>query len=212
MERCRSNVKFLIEGEEEVGGASRRQVSSRRTRRSCSADVALVSDTAMYAEGMPTLVHRTARPGLHGSRRHRPGARPAFRPCTACAGAAYRLRSRSNCWPGWRTPNGDPADPGRLSTMSRSLAAAGLASWQAPAVRWSDEFRRQAKSGPPHLSRGEPDPRQCWSCVWSRPGRLEVHGIAGGFTAAGAKTVDSGKATAKRSASASYPRQDAGRR
>src|SRR6202023_1904516 len=32
--------------------------------------------------------------------------------------------------------------------------------------------------------------------IWSRP-TLEVHGIAGGFTAAGAKTVIPAKATAK---------------
>jgi acetylornithine deacetylase/succinyl-diaminopimelate desuccinylase-like protein len=42
---------------------------------------------------------------------------------------------------------------------------------------------------------GEPD-RSVLERVWSRP-TLEVHGIAGGFTAAGAKTVIPSKATAK---------------
>jgi acetylornithine deacetylase/succinyl-diaminopimelate desuccinylase-like protein len=42
---------------------------------------------------------------------------------------------------------------------------------------------------------GEPD-RTVLERVWSRPS-FEVHGIAGGFTAAGAKTVIPAKATAK---------------
>src|SRR5207302_7182537 len=48
------NVKFLIEGEEEVGGASIAKYVAEHPDK-LQADVALVSDTAMYAEGMPTL-------------------------------------------------------------------------------------------------------------------------------------------------------------
>ncbi len=48
------NVKFLIEGEEEVGGASIAKYVSENPAK-LRADVALVSDTAMYAERMPTL-------------------------------------------------------------------------------------------------------------------------------------------------------------
>ena len=48
------NVKFLVEGEEEVGGASIAEYVSKNAKK-LKADVALVSDTAMYAEGMPTL-------------------------------------------------------------------------------------------------------------------------------------------------------------
>src|SRR6266498_4133392 len=48
------NVKFLIEGEEEVGGASIAKYVAENPEK-LQADVALVSDTAMYAEGWPTL-------------------------------------------------------------------------------------------------------------------------------------------------------------
>src|SRR5713101_2519941 len=48
------NVKFLIEGEEEVGGASIAKFVAENPEK-LKADVALVSDTALYAEGMPTL-------------------------------------------------------------------------------------------------------------------------------------------------------------
>src|SRR5437764_1665922 len=48
------NVKFLIEGEEEVGGESIAKYVAENKEK-LKADVALVSDTALYAEGVPTL-------------------------------------------------------------------------------------------------------------------------------------------------------------
>src|ERR1700733_5783822 len=48
------NLKFLIEGEEEVGGASIASYVAKNPAK-LKADVALVSDTALYAEGLPTL-------------------------------------------------------------------------------------------------------------------------------------------------------------
>src|SRR6266576_3606421 len=48
------NVKFLIEGEEEVGGESIAKFVAENPAK-LKADVALVSDTALYAEGIPTL-------------------------------------------------------------------------------------------------------------------------------------------------------------
>src|SRR6266849_11003575 len=47
------NVKFLIEGEEEIGGASIAKYVAENPAK-LKADVALVSDTALYAEGLPT--------------------------------------------------------------------------------------------------------------------------------------------------------------
>jgi acetylornithine deacetylase/succinyl-diaminopimelate desuccinylase-like protein len=48
------NLKFLIEGEEEIGGASIARYVAEHAEK-LRADVALVSDTAMYAAGLPTL-------------------------------------------------------------------------------------------------------------------------------------------------------------
>ena len=48
------NVKFLVEGEEEVGGESIAKYVAENPEK-LKADVALVSDTEMYAAGMPTL-------------------------------------------------------------------------------------------------------------------------------------------------------------
>ena len=48
------NVKFLIEGEEEVGGEAIAKYVAQNPEK-LKADVALVSDTSLYAEGTPTL-------------------------------------------------------------------------------------------------------------------------------------------------------------
>ena len=48
------NVKFLIEGEEEIGGKSVAKFVAENPEK-LKADVALVSDTALYAPGLPTL-------------------------------------------------------------------------------------------------------------------------------------------------------------
>src|SRR6202035_2712916 len=48
------NLKFLIEGEEEVGGLSVAEYVAKNPGK-LKADVALVSDTEMYAPGLPTL-------------------------------------------------------------------------------------------------------------------------------------------------------------
>src|SRR5579864_4810653 len=48
------NLRFLVEGEEEIGGASIAKYVAEHAEK-LRADVALVSDTALYAEGVPTL-------------------------------------------------------------------------------------------------------------------------------------------------------------
>src|SRR5437868_6674918 len=49
------NLRFLVEGEEEVGGVSVAKYVADNPEK-LKADVALVSDTSMYEPGMPTLV------------------------------------------------------------------------------------------------------------------------------------------------------------
>ena len=49
------NVKFLIEGEEEIGGEVDREIRCREHQQAEGRRSARVSDTALYAEGIPTL-------------------------------------------------------------------------------------------------------------------------------------------------------------
>jgi acetylornithine deacetylase/succinyl-diaminopimelate desuccinylase-like protein len=192
------NVKFLIEGEEEVGGASiAKYVAQNPTK--LKADVALVSDTAMYAEGMPTLCiglrgliymeveavgpARDLHSGLYG------GAAP-----NAVYGLIELLAKAKDA-------NGVIQIPGIYDGVEEP-AAAELESWKR--LPFDEREFLEKEVGSTELT-GEPD-RTVLERVWSRP-TFEVHGIAGGFTAAGAKTVIPAKATAKVSIRL-VPRQD----
>jgi acetylornithine deacetylase/succinyl-diaminopimelate desuccinylase-like protein len=182
------NVKFLVEGEEEVGGASIAAYVAENPQK-LKADVALVSDTAMYAEGMPTLCI-----GLRGL-------------IYMEVDAAGPMRDLHSGLYGGAAPN---AVYGLLQLLAKAKDERGIIQIPgiydnvqppAPAEKQSwaslpfseDEFLRK-EVGSARLT-GEPE-RSVLERVWARP-TFEVHGIAGGFTGAGAKTVIPAKATAK---------------
>jgi len=181
------NVKFLIEGEEEVGGASITRYVEENPGKLRS-DVALVSDTAMYAEGVPTLciglrgliyleveatgAMRDLHSGLYG------GAAP-----NAVYGLIELLAKAK--------ADGVIQIPGIYDDVEEP-APAELESWRR--LPFDERAFLSREVGSSTLT-GEPG-RSVLERVWARP-TFEVHGIAGGFTAAGAKTVIPAKATAK---------------
>ena len=192
------NIKFLIEGEEEVGGASITKYVGENPHK-LRADVALVSDTAMYAEGIPTLCiglrgliyleveaagpMRDLHSGLYG------GAAP-----NAVFGLIELLAKAKDA-------DGVIQIPGIYDSVEEP-AAAELQSWQSLPFDEREFLAREVGSS--QLT-GEPG-RSVLERVWSRP-TLEVHGIAGGFTGAGSKTVIPARAVAKVSLRL-VPRQD----
>jgi acetylornithine deacetylase/succinyl-diaminopimelate desuccinylase-like protein len=182
------NVKFLIEGEEEIGGASVAKYVAANPEK-LKADVALVSDTALYAEGIPTLCiglrgliymeveatgpARDLHSGLYG------GAAP-----NAVFGLIELLAKAKGADGTIRVPDtyDDVQEP----------AKAELESWAS--LPFSEQDFLSKEVGSTQLT-GEKN-RTVLERVWARP-TLEVHGIAGGFTGAGAKTVIPARATAK---------------
>ncbi|MBI1791853.1 MAG: dipeptidase [Acidobacteria bacterium] len=192
------NLKFLIEGEEEVGGASIARFVAENPAR-LKADVALVSDTALYADGIPTLCiglrglvyteieatgpSRDLHSGLYG------GAAP-----NAVFGLIELLSRLKNADGVIQVPSFyDDVEP---------PAPAERESWERLPFREEDFLEEEVGSA---CLTGEPG-RSVLERVWARP-TLEVHGIAGGFTGAGAKTVIPASATAKVSLRL-VPRQD----
>ncbi len=182
------NLKFLIEGEEEVGGESIAKYVAENPAK-LKSDVALVSDTELFAEGLPTLCV-----GLRGLVYTEIEAR----------GPARDLHSGMY---GGAAPN---AVFGLVELLSKLKDANGVI--QIPGIyddveppdpaekhSWTTlpfdekEFLKN-EVGSTRLT-GEPG-YSVLERVWARP-TLEVHGIAGGFTAAGAKTVIPARATAK---------------
>jgi acetylornithine deacetylase/succinyl-diaminopimelate desuccinylase-like protein len=182
------NVKFLIEGEEEVGGESVAKYVAENPAQ-LKADVALVSDTELYAEGIPTLCvglrgliyteieargpARDLHSGIYG------GAAP-----NAVFGLVELLAKL-------KAANGHIQIPGIYDDVEPP-SAAEKHSWSI--LPFDEQEFLKSEVGSTRLT-GEPG-YTVFERVWARP-TLEVHGIAGGFTAAGAKTVIPAKATAK---------------
>ncbi|MBV9267521.1 MAG: dipeptidase [Acidobacteriaceae bacterium] len=182
------NVKFLIEGEEEVGGESiATYVPTNLDKLKC--DVALVSDTELFADGVPTLCiglrglmyleieatgpARDLHSGIYG------GAAP-----NAVYGLIELLAKAKD-------KDGRIQIPGVYEDVVPPDASE-VESWQQLAFSEEDFLRNEV--GASTLT-GEPD-QSVLARIWARP-TFEVHGIAGGFTGSGAKTVIPAKATAK---------------
>jgi acetylornithine deacetylase/succinyl-diaminopimelate desuccinylase-like protein len=192
------NVKFIVEGEEEVGGGSIAKYVAQNAAR-LRADVALVSDTSMYAEGMPTLCIglrglvyteleangpvRDLHSGLYG------GAAP-----NPLFGLVELLGKAKG-------PDGRLCIPGLLDGVEPP-AGAERASWESLPFHESDFLKKEV--GSTELS-GESG-YSVLERIWARP-TMELHGIAGGFTGSGIKTVIPARATAKLSFRL-VPRQD----
>ena len=182
------NVKFLIEGEEEVGGKSIAKFVPENKQK-LAADVALVSDTAMFRPNMPTLCiglrgliymeweatgpARDLHSGLYG------GAAPS-----AVFGLIELLAKAKD-------PGGVIRIPGIYDAV-KAPAPAELASWAQLPFDEQEFLNKEVGSTSLTGEKGY----SVFHRTWARP-TLEVHGIAGGFTAAGAKTVIPAKATAK---------------
>jgi len=182
------NVKFLIEGEEEIGGASITKYIKENPGK-LKADVALVSDTALYAEGLPTLCiglrglvymeveakgpGRDLHSGLYG------GAAP-----NAVWGLVELL---SKC----KDENGHIRIPGMYDEVVPP-APKEKSSWENLPFNEQDFLKKEVGATALSMEPGY----SVMDATWARP-TMEVHGIAGGFTGAGAKTVIPAKATAK---------------
>jgi acetylornithine deacetylase/succinyl-diaminopimelate desuccinylase-like protein len=182
------NLKFLIEGEEEVGGISITKYVEEHADR-LEADVALVSDTSMYAPGLPTL---------------NVGLRGLIYMEVEATGPSRDLHSGVY---GGASPNPIFGLIQLLNTVKNKKgrikldgfyddvvppSKAELASWDQ--LPFDARAFRRDEVGSKRLT-GERS-YTVLERVWSRP-TFEVHGIAGGFTGAGSKTVIPSKATAK---------------
>ena len=182
------NIRMLAEGEEEVGGESI-AAYLREKPETLKADVALVSDTDMFAPDLPTICVglrgmiyteievRGAKGDLHSGMYG--GAAP--NPFIALAQIIARLKDEQ----------GNILIPGLLDTVE-SPSEAELAAWKRLPF---DEDRYRAEDVGASELVGEPG-FSVLERLWARP-TLEVHGMPGGFTGAGAKTVIPAKATAK---------------
>ncbi|HZL29085.1 MAG TPA: dipeptidase [Acidobacteriaceae bacterium] len=182
------NIRVIVEGEEEVGGEGI-AAFVREQGDQLKADAALVSDTEMFAPELPTLCvglrgmiyteleARGAMVDLHSGMYG--GAAP--NPFVALAQVIAQMK---------RT-DGRIAIPGFYDDIEEP-SKAELEAWRS--LPFDEEHYRKTEVGSTELT-GE----MMFSVLertWSRP-TMDVHGMPGGFTGAGAKTVIPAKATAK---------------
>jgi acetylornithine deacetylase/succinyl-diaminopimelate desuccinylase-like protein len=182
------NVRVILEGEEEVGGEAIAKFV-REHPEQLKADFALVSDTEMFAPELPTLCvglrgmiyteieARGAKTDLHSGIYG--GAAP--NPFVALAQIIAQLKDK----------NGRILIPGFYDKV-KAPGADELKAWKS--LPFDEEHYRKTEVGSSQLT-GE----QGFSVLertWARP-TLDVHGMPGGFTGAGAKTVIPAKAIAK---------------
>jgi acetylornithine deacetylase/succinyl-diaminopimelate desuccinylase-like protein len=182
------NVRVIVEGEEEVGGEGI-AAFVREHGDELKADVALVSDTEMFAPELPTLCvglrgmiyteieARGSRTDLHSGIYG--GAAP--NPFVALAQVIAKLKSE----------DGRILIPGFYDKVARP-SAEELTAWEA--LPFDEEHYRETEVGSVELT-GELG-FSVLERTWARP-TLEVHGMPGGFIGAGAKTVIPAKAVAK---------------
>ncbi|MGA1981544.1 MAG: dipeptidase [Acidobacteriaceae bacterium] len=182
------NIRVILEGEEEVGGEGI-AAFVREHPAQLAADVALVSDSEMFAPDLPTLCvglrgmiyteieARGARTDLHSGMYGGAAPNPFFALCEIIA----KLKDA----------NGRILIPGFYDQVATPTPAE-LAAWKS--LPFDEEHYRQTEVGSTVLT-GEPG-YSVLERTWARP-TLEVHGMPGGFIGAGAKTVIPARASAK---------------
>lgn len=181
------NLKVILEGEEEIGGPHLARVLEEHRER-LRADLAVISDTPFFAPGVPSVCYgmrgimemeievegpnRDLHSGSYGGSVHNP------------------IQALAEIIAGLHDPEGRVAVPGFYDDVAPLTATEREAFAQLP---WDDE--EYARSLGVAKLYGEPD-YSTLERVWARP-TLDCHGIWGGFTGDGVKTVLPAKAAVK---------------
>lgn len=185
------NVKFLIEGEEEVGGEHiESYVKENPQKLEC--DAAIICDTEMFAPGLPALCV-----GLRGivyGELVVQGAAQDLHSGVYGGAAPNAIQAAAEILCALKDRDGRILIPGFYDRVQAPTPAEREAWARLP---FDEEVYRKTEVGSTALTGEAGIP--LLERVWARP-TLEVHGIRGGFTGEGAKTVIPARAVAKVSA------------
>jgi acetylornithine deacetylase/succinyl-diaminopimelate desuccinylase-like protein len=195
------NVRVLIEGEEEVGGESiETYVLKNATTGKLKSDFALVTDTELFAPDMPTLC--VGLRGLLYTEIEAQGAKVDLHSGVYGGAAPNPLFALVEIISKLKDADGKILIPGFYDAVQKPTDDE-LKAWER--LPFNEQDYRKAEVGSTVLT-GEPGYSVLYR-TWARP-TLEVHGMPGGFTAPGAKTVIPARASAKVSMRL-VPNQDA---
>lgn len=182
------NVVFLIEGEEEVGSPNLPAfLADNRERLAC--DAVLISDTGMFAPGLPSITIGLR--GLAYMEVHVQGPQGDLH--SGEYGGAVRNPANALA----RILTALHADDGRITIPGFYDDVRQLTETEREAIRGLpfDEAEARAEIGGTALTGGEAG-LSVLERLWTRP-TLDVNGLLSGYTGEGAKTVLPAKAMAK---------------
>jgi acetylornithine deacetylase/succinyl-diaminopimelate desuccinylase-like protein len=182
------NVKIILEGEEEVGGESI-AAYVRKEKARLKADFALVCDTELFAPNLPTLC--VGLRGLVYTEIEAYGAKTDLHSGMYGGAAPNPFFALIEIISKLKDSKGHVLIPGFYKGL-KAPSKDELKAWKR--LPFNEEHYRKTEVGSKTLT-GEPGYSVLYR-TWARP-TLEVHGMPGGFTAAGAKTVIPAKAAAK---------------
>ena len=182
------NVKFIIEGEEEVGGESI-AAYVRKAKGKLKADFALVCDTELFAPNLPTLC--VGLRGLVYTEIEAQGAKTDLHSGIYGGAAPNPLFALVELISKLKDAKGRILIPGFYKGV-KAPTQDELKAWKR--LPFNEEHYRKTEVGSKVLT-GEPGYSVLYR-TWARP-TLEVHGMPGGFVASGAKTVIPARASAK---------------
>ena len=181
------NVKFIIEGEEEIGSSSLEEFVAKNTKL-LKCNTVLISDTALYSKGVPTLTYGLR--GLAYLEVEVTGPKRDLHSGTFGGAVANPINILAEMISQLMNKNGRIKIPGFYDDVLK-LTKRERENFKA--LKFSEkQFTKElgvkelkGEKGYTTLER-----------IWARPS-LDCNGIIGGFTGEGAKTVLPSNATAK---------------
>jgi acetylornithine deacetylase/succinyl-diaminopimelate desuccinylase-like protein len=185
------NIKVVVEGEEEIGSPNFDDALARY-RSLIGADVAVISDTAVFAEDVPSLT--TSVRGLVHWEIAVLGPTDDLHSGYYGGVVANPIEALARVIASLKDENGRVLVPGFYDGVPELDAATSDELARLP----FDDAREAAQLGIPELAGGERD-RSALERMWFRP-TLECNGIWGGYQGPGAKTIIPSWARAKISA------------
>lgn len=181
------NVKFIIEGEEEIGSPNlEKYIEANKDK--LAADVIVISDTGMYGPGQPAICYGLR--GLSGVQIDVRGAKGDLHSGIYGGGVANPIHAIAEILASFHDQEGTITVDGFYDDV-RLLSDEESAAYQA--LPFDEEALKKevgvtelfGEKGFTHLER-----------TWARP-TLEVNGVFGGFSGEGIKTVLPAEAGAK---------------
>lgn len=182
------NVKFILEGQEESGGEVIKQFVRQHGGR-LKADTVQIADGHMFGPGIPTL--DVGLRGIVYTEIHACGASHDLHSGLYGGVAPNPLNALAWVIAALKGPDGRINIPGFYNRV-RQVPEDVLQAWSRLPVN-QERFVKEETGISALTGEREFTP---FERMWARP-TLDVHGIVGGFTGAGAKTVIPAEATAK---------------